>query len=104
MKTEPSQTLWERRDRLHIMKEIMETSKGGQLKTRIMYIVNLSYTQVNEYLSYLTERGFLNVQVKNGKTFYKTTAKGNIYIENYRELSNLLNNQDPVVESSILEQ
>ncbi len=85
-----TQRLWDRRDRLDIMTEIMEVAKGSQLKTRIMYRVNLSFSQVNEYLSFLTERGFLRVHVENRKKFYETTAKGNIYIENYREMSNLL--------------
>jgi len=95
------QTLWERRDRLHIMAEIMEAAKGSQLKTRIMYRTNLSFSQVNGYLSFLTKMGFLRVHVENGKKLYETTAKGNIYFENYMEMSNLLRSQDHV-EAKIL--
>jgi predicted transcriptional regulator len=84
------------------MAEIMEVAKGTQLKTRIMYLVNLSFSQVNEYLSFLTEMGFLNVRVENGKKIYETSAKGILYIENYQEMSNLLSPQDPIVESPIL--
>jgi predicted transcriptional regulator len=84
------------------MAEIMEVAKGMQLKTRIMYLVNLSFSQVNEYLSFLTEMGFLNVRVENGKKIYETSAKGILYIENYQEMSNLLSPQDPIVESPIL--
>jgi predicted transcriptional regulator len=94
-------TLWERRDRLNIMAEIMEAAKGRQLKTRIMYTVNLSFSQVNEYLSFLTERGFLRVRVENRKKFYETTTKGKRYIENYSEMSNLLRPIEPV-EAQIL--
>jgi len=90
LKNSDVQTLWERRDRLHIMAEIMETTKGSQLKTRIMYSANLSFSQVNEYLSFLTEMGFITVHVEKGKKFYKTTTKGILYIENYMEMSNLL--------------
>ena len=90
------QTVWERRDRLHIMAEIMETTKESQLKTRIMYGANLSFSQVNEYLSFLTQRGFLRVRVENGKKFYETTSKGSQYIENYREMSNLLRQIEPI--------
>jgi predicted transcriptional regulator len=97
-----AQTLWERRDRLHIMAEIIEATKEGQLKTRIMYSANLSFSQVNEYLSFLTERGFLRVYVENGKKFYKTTAKGNQYIENYREISNLLRTIKPFETETLL--
>ena len=94
MKSNDVQSLWERRDRLHIMAEIMEVAKESQFKTRIMYKVNLSFSQVNEYLSFLTEMGFLRVRVENGKKLYETTAKGKLYIENYIEMSNLLRSQD----------
>ena len=96
------QTLWNRRDRLNIKAEIMAAAKGSQLKTRIMYRVNLSFSQVNEYLSFLTERGFVRVRVENRKKFYETTAKGNMYIENYREMSNLLRPQEPAEAQVIL--
>jgi predicted transcriptional regulator len=94
LKSSTVQTLWERRDRLNIMAEIMEAAKGSQLKTRIMYMVNLSFSQVNEYLSFLTERGFLRVRLEDGKKLYETTAKGNIYFEKYMEMSNLLRTQE----------
>jgi predicted transcriptional regulator len=96
------QTVWDRRDRLHIMAEIIEAAKESQLKTRIMYSINLSFSQVKEYLSFLTEKGFLRVRVENGKKLYETTAKGNQYIENYREMSNLLKQREPVEEEALL--
>jgi predicted transcriptional regulator len=89
------ETLWERRDRLNIMAEILEVATGSKMKTQIMYMVNLSFSQLKEYLSYLTERGFLRVRVENGKKFYETTAKGTLYIENYREMSNFLRPLEP---------
>jgi predicted transcriptional regulator len=78
------------------MAEIMEITKGSQPKTRIMYRANLSFSQVNEYLSFLTEMGFLQVHVMNGHKRYETTAKGNLYIENYLEMSSLLSSGDRV--------
>jgi predicted transcriptional regulator len=88
------ETLWERRDKLNILAEIMEVAKGRQLKTRIMYKVNLSFSQVNEYLSFLTEMVFLRVNVENRKKFYETTEKGNNYLKNYIEMANLLKRQE----------
>jgi predicted transcriptional regulator len=85
-----AQPLWDRRDRLHIMAEIMEITKGSQLKTRIMYRANLSFSQVNGYLSFLTKMGFLKVNEVHGQTFYETTTKGERYIDNYMEMSSLL--------------
>ena len=84
------ETLWERRDRLNIIAEILDIATGSKLKTHIMYMVNLSCSQVKEYISYLTERGFLRVRVENGKKLYETTTKGSRYIQNYREMSNFL--------------
>lgn len=95
------ETLWERRDRLNIMAEILDVATESKLKTQIMYMVNLSFSQVKEYVSYLTERGFLRIRVENRKKFYETTAKGNLYIKNYREMSNLLRPLEPV-EAQIL--
>ena len=96
------QTLWDRRDRLGIIAEIIEIANGGRLKTQIMYGVNLSFSQVKEYLSFLTEMGFLKVHIENRKRVYETTAKGIKYIENYREMSNLLLTSE-TVETPILQ-
>jgi len=84
------------------MAEIMEIAKESQLKTRIMYNVNLSFSQVNEYLSFLTEMGFLRVHVENRKKLYETTAKGKLYIENYMEMANLLRSQDHAEAQNLL--
>lgn len=94
MTTITAQSLWERRDRLKIFAEIMDAAKGSQLKTRIMYSVNLSFSQINEYLSFLTERGFIEVRMENRKKRYETTTKGIRYIENYNEMANLLRPQE----------
>ena len=72
----------------------METAKGGLLKTQIMYKVNLSFSQVKEYLRFLTETGFLKVGLKNRKSVYETTDKGYQYIESYNEMTNLLIKED----------
>ena len=77
------------------MAEIMEITKGSKLKTRIMYRANLSFSQVNEYLTFLTERGFLRLNEVDGQKFYETTIKGERYIENYMEMSSLLRSEKP---------
>ena len=90
------QPLWDRRDRLHIMAEIMEITKGSQLKTRIMYQANLSFSQVNEYLSFMTKMGFLKLHEVKKQKLYETTPKGERYIENYMEMSSLLKSEEPL--------
>ena len=90
------EALWERRDRLNIMAEILNVATEKKLKTQIMYNVNLSFSQVKEYISYLTERGFLGVRIENRKKVYQTTPKGKLYIENYMEMSNILRPNEQV--------
>ncbi|MCW4014749.1 MAG: winged helix-turn-helix domain-containing protein [Candidatus Bathyarchaeota archaeon] len=94
MKTNEIQALWERRDRLRIFAEIIEAAKGRKNKTRIMYQANLSFTQVNEYLSFLTKMGFIRVCNNNRKKLYETTAKGENYIESYMEMISILKPQE----------
>jgi len=90
LKTEPVETSRKRRDRLYIIAEILVIARDRSLKTQIMYRANLSFAQLNEYLNFLIRRELLKRNMENGKTFYKTTAKGVKYLENYEEISNLL--------------
>lgn len=79
-----------RRDRHDIIAEILKTAKGGTIKTHIMYKAKLSYAQLNEYLPFLVEKGFLEnlTTVKNGhmKHFLKTSEQGKDFLENLRSL------------------
>jgi len=79
-----------RRDRLYIIAEVLVIAKDGTLKTQIMYRANLSFAQLNEYLSFLLKIGLLEEVTKDGKTIYRTTPKGIRYLENYEEITSLL--------------
>jgi len=79
-----------RRDRLHIIAEILEISKDGSLKTQIMYRANLSFAQLNEYLDLLLDLELLQESVENYKTVFKVTEKGDRYLQNYYKLKELL--------------
>ena len=79
-----------RRNRLYIIAEILIIAKEGSLKTQIMYRANLSFAQLNEYLSFLTKIDLLKIQDENGKKSYRTTAKGTKYLEKYEDIANLL--------------
>ena len=81
-----------RRDKLSIIAEILKISKEGTLKTQIMYRANLSFAQLNEYLSFLTKIRLLRIQNENGKRTFITTIKGNEYLDKYKGISNLLGN------------
>ncbi len=73
-------TMTQRRDRHDIIAEILETARGGKLKTHIMCEAKLSYHQIQNYLTLLTQHGFLkNTTIKQQRqtlTMFKTTRKG----------------------------
>ncbi len=83
-----------RRNRLYIIAEILTIANEGSLKTQIMYRANLSFAQLNEYLSFLTKIYLLKIHNENGKQIYRTTSKGNKYLEKYEDIANLLGNND----------
>ena len=83
-----------RRDRLFIIAEILNIAKGGSLKTQIMYRANLSFAQLNEYLGFLTKMEFLEITNENRKNTYLTTDKGDRYIEKYKDLAKLLDENE----------
>lgn len=62
----------------------------GALKTQVMYKANLSFAQLNEYLSLLLDLSFLEIVKEEDRTIYKTTAKGMRYLQSYREIRELL--------------
>jgi predicted transcriptional regulator len=79
-----------RRDRLYIIAEILKIAEDGSLKTQIMYKANLSFAQLNEYLSFLTRMELLKIHKEERKKIYRTTGKGEEYLDRYEEISNLL--------------
>ncbi len=90
MKINEEMNARKRRDRLYIIAEILEVAGDGTLKTQIMYKANLSFAQLNEYLSFLLETDLLKVFSNEEKTIYKTTRKGIRFLQNYRQIRDLL--------------
>jgi predicted transcriptional regulator len=82
-----------RRDRHDIVVEILKTAIDGKIKTHIMYKAKLSYAQLNEYLPLLVEKGFLeNTSIKQKKSLkrvYKTTQKGQAFLDNFSSIKKL---------------
>ena len=79
-----------RRDRLFIIAEIMDAAKEGVLKTNLMYEVGLSFSDLNQYITFLLKRDLLEVTAKRGHRVYKTTKKGLKYLDNYRDIRALV--------------
>ncbi|MDG6222609.1 MAG: DUF4364 family protein [Candidatus Bathyarchaeota archaeon] len=83
-----------RRDRLYIISEILSICKDGSLKTQIMYKANLSFAQLNEYIDFLIKIELITIQKESGKNVYRITAKGQKYLEKYKDISEILGNTD----------
>ena len=76
------------RSRTEIVDSILNAANGGgTTKTKIMYTAFLSYNQLNEYLSLLTENTLL--EYLNGTNKFKTTEKGLKYLKMYNEIRKL---------------
>ena len=76
-----------KRDRLQIMYDILRAiaDKNGRIKpTHILYKSNLSHQMMDEYLTELMSKGFVEEQMtKTGKT-YSLTQKGFDYVNKYK--------------------
>lgn len=81
----------ERRDRLAILAQILEIAKEGTVKTQIMYKANLSFTQLNEYLSFMEKNNLIAIGNSDGKAVYAITLKGMDFLQRHNELAKMLN-------------
>ncbi len=79
-----------RRDRLHIIADILGIATNESLKTQIMYKANLSFAQLKEYLSLLLEIKLIAATTQNEKVTYKVTSKGMNFLQNYAKIRDLL--------------
>jgi len=80
-----------RRDKLVIMAEIVDIAKKGTSKTRIMFKANLSFSQLNQYLSLLSHTSLLEKSACDGRVIYKSTQKGLEFMEKQQQIMDLLN-------------
>jgi len=75
-----------RREKIEIVKEILELCKTPVGKTQIVYRCNLNFKIVKKYLSRCFERGWLMCETSEGRMLYTTTIVGSDYL-------NLLTNE-----------
>ncbi len=65
-----------RRCKIEIVLEILEITKSGANKTRIIYGANLNFRKATALLDEIVKLGLLTVERVNGKVVYRTTEKG----------------------------
>jgi predicted transcriptional regulator len=83
------------RSKTEIVSNILDAANGeGATKTKIMYKAFLSYAQLKEYLSVLTENNLL-IYLDGTQTF-KTTEKGLNYLKINNEMGELLQQQQTI--------
>jgi predicted transcriptional regulator len=75
------------RSRTDIVGQILDAANGGATKTKIMYKAYLSYAQLKDYLSIMTENDLL--EYVEGQRQYRTTEKGIKFQRVYGQMNNL---------------
>lgn len=80
-----------RRSNIQIIAEMLRTGENGAGKTRIMYDNNMSYTQLQKYMSFLLTHGFITeIQVGNPKVTYQVTDTGSRLLKNIDNVTEML--------------
>jgi predicted transcriptional regulator len=72
-----------KRESVDIYRDILQLTRNGAIKTRIVYGANLNFKMAEGYLSKLLSLGLLEESQKK----YRTTKKGFDFINRYEELS-----------------
>ena len=78
---------------MKIINDILSVAKHGARKTHIMYRANLSYDQLNEYLTFLLDNGLIEKEADSeyeGAVIYKVSNKGRQFLERYSQLQDIL--------------
>lgn len=66
-----------RRSNIEIIGDMLRVGENGAGKTEIMYSANMSYSQLQKYLSFLISHGFIDrLEVDNPVVTYRVTKKG----------------------------
>lgn len=81
------------RSRIDIIANILKEAIDGAKKTQIMYRCNLSFRQLQTYLSLLIEKKLLRAIYAKENTkieFFEITGKGRAFLKTYNSIRALL--------------
>ena len=76
------------RSRTEIIEALLQSAMNGATKTRLMYSAYLSYSQVQEYLKFLTGKQLLSFTEETQE--YTLTEQGLHFLRTYREISDVV--------------
>ena len=81
----------QRRSNIEIIADMLRVGENGAGKTEIMYSANMSYAQIQKYLGFLLNHGFINrVKVGNPSVTYQVTEKGGELLRNINTIVEIL--------------
>ena len=78
------------RGKIQITADILCLSTVAIKKTHIMYKANLSYEQVNYYLSDILNNDLISQHILEDGIVYRTSEKGREYLKHYTRLMDLV--------------
>jgi predicted transcriptional regulator len=82
-----------RRSDIKIIADMLRAGEKGAGKTEIMYSANMSFSQIQKYLEYLVNQGFIHkVDMDNTLTAYQVTDTG---MKLLKAIDNLLSMLEP---------
>ena len=85
----------QRRSNIEIIADMLKVGENGAGKTRIMYGANLSYSQIQKYLGFLVNEGFIDkMEVGNPSVTYKVTDSGLKLLDTINSIIKMLNLDD----------
>jgi predicted transcriptional regulator len=71
-----------RRSNIEIIGDMLRVGSNGAGKTEIMYSANMSYSQLQKYLSLLISQGFINrLEAGNPVVTYRVTERGSALLK-----------------------
>jgi predicted transcriptional regulator len=84
-----------RRSDIEIIAEMLKVGENNVGKTEIMYSVNMSYSQIQKYLGYLINEGFIDtIKVGNPCVYYRVTEKGQKLLQLLENVKGMLGLDD----------
>ena len=88
-----------RRSNIEIIADMLRVGENGAGKTEIMYTANLSYHQIQKYLEYLVNQGFVNkVNMDTTMIAYQVTENGFKLLKAIDTLMKMLESADSQVD------
>jgi predicted transcriptional regulator len=74
---------------------MLKVGENGAGKTEIMYTVNMSFTQINKYLGFLIDHGFIDkVKIGNPSVTYQVTESGRSLLKSIESVLEVLELKD----------